>query len=215
MRPLSTPLFLALGATLLLTPAAHAATGGGATATGPKGQTLSISQADGLAAAGTTLTAIGRGYDTGKGVYVAFCKDNGPGKVATPCGGGADTSGKTGGSQWISSNPPPYGKGLAVPFGPGGTFNVEIKVSAKLTDALDCTEVKCVVTTRADHTRTSDRSQDVRVPVTFDDGSGGPLPFIIGGGVAIGLLAVGGGILVTRRRRARAAAAPASAGAAA
>lgn len=192
---------LALATGPVLAPAAHA---DAASATGPSGQTLTVSRADGLPTTGATLRVTGRGYDAGKGVYVALCKDNGPGRLPSPCGGGADTSGKTGASQWISSNPPPYGKGLAIPYGPGGTFDVAIHVGAKLSASQDCTKVRCAVVTRADHIRTSDRSQDVRVPVTFDTGGGVP----VWGWVAIGAGAVAvlaaAGALVLRRRAAAA-----------
>lgn len=191
---------LVLAACPVLAPAAHA---DGASATGRSGQTLTVSRVDGLPTTGATLRVTGRGYDTGKGIYVALCADNGPGRLPSPCGGGADTSGKTGASQWISSNPPPYGKGLAVPYGPGGTFDVTIRVGAKLSASQDCTKIRCAVVTRADHIRTSDRSQDVRVPVTFDTGGGVPAWgwAAIGAGVVVVLAA---GALVLRRRGAAA-----------
>lgn len=198
MHPLRTSLLLgALSAATLCTGVAYA-DGGGGSATGSKGQTLTVSKSTGLNADGESLTVSGKGYDPAKGIYLAFCKDNGPGKAPSPCGGGADTSGKTGGSQWISSNPPPYGKGLAAPYGPGGTFSRTIKINAKISDAVDCTKTTCVVATRADHTRGADRSQDVRVPVEFGD-DGSSLPLIVGAAVAA-VLAVGGGVLLTRRR---------------
>ncbi|WP_051108857.1 hypothetical protein [Actinomadura flavalba] len=195
-----TPLALlgAAGALLLTAPAA---TADEASAKGPKGQTLTVSRTTGLDAAGTTLTVKGTGYDEGKGIYVAFCKDNGPGKTPSPCGGGADTSGKTGGSQWISSNPPPYGKGLAVPYEKGGAFSVTIKIAAKLNDEVDCATEKCVVATRSDHTRAGDHTQDVRVPVTFE-GDGLPVvPLAIGGAAAV-LVLGGGAVFLLRKRRA-------------
>src|SRR6478736_2915850 len=89
------------------------------------------------------------------------------GELATPCGGGVDTSGTTETSTWVSSNPPSYGKGLAVPFGKGGTFEASIWAASTLPNGEDCRQVACAVVTRADHTRTSDRSQDVLIPVTF------------------------------------------------
>jgi hypothetical protein len=136
------------------------------TARGSGGQKLTVSQTSGLARAGETVTVSGSGYDVNKGIYVAYCVDNGAGAVPTPCGGGADTSGSLGASHWISSNPPSYGEGLAVPYGAGGSFRVQIKVTTKIGD-IDCTKRKCSVVTRNDHTRGGDRSQDVRIPVTF------------------------------------------------
>ncbi|MFC8845971.1 MULTISPECIES: hypothetical protein [unclassified Micromonospora] len=140
---------------------AHAGTGRG---TG--GQKLTVTPSSGVARSGTSVTVSGTGYDVTKGIYVAYCVDNGSGVVPTPCGGGADTTGSTGASHWISSNPPSYGEGLAVPYGAGGSFRVTLTVGIRIGD-VDCTVRRCVVATRADHTRTADRSQDVRVPVTF------------------------------------------------
>ncbi|MEJ3748010.1 hypothetical protein WEI85_32555 [Actinomycetes bacterium KLBMP 9797] len=141
---------------------AHADT----TAQGSGGQRLTVSKSTGLDRAGETVTVSGAGYDVNKGIYVAFCVDKGAGKLPTPCGGGADTTGSLGASHWISSNPPSYGEGLAVPYGAGGSFRVRIKVTMTIGDT-DCTKFRCVVVTRNDHTRSADRSQDVRVLVRF------------------------------------------------
>jgi hypothetical protein len=135
-------------------------------AEGPEGQTLTVSKATGLSPAGGTVTVEGTGYDENKGIYVAFCVDNGPGEMPTPCGGGADTSGSLGASHWISSNPPSYGEGLAVPYGDGGSFSVTLDVTPQIED-VDCTVRACAVVTRADHTRSADRTQDLRIPVSF------------------------------------------------
>ncbi|GFJ94893.1 hypothetical protein [Phytohabitans rumicis] len=136
------------------------------TVRGPGGQKLTVSKTSGLNRAGETVTVSGSGYDEKKGIYVAYCVDNGAGKLPTPCGGGADTSGSLGASHWISSNPPSYGEGLAVPYGPGGSFRVRITVTPKIGD-IDCTVRKCAVVTRNDHTRSADRSQDARAPIAF------------------------------------------------
>ncbi|WJK32285.1 hypothetical protein [Solwaraspora sp. WMMA2065] len=150
-----------LAAPLLASPA-HADT----SATGSGGQRLTVSDSTGISRSGATVTVTGTGYDTDKGIYVGFCVDNGAGALPTPCGGGVDTSGGSGSSHWISSNPPSYGEGLAVPYGDGGSFQVRVPLTARIGD-VDCTVRTCSVVTRADHTRTSDRSQDVRVPISF------------------------------------------------
>jgi hypothetical protein len=83
-------------------------------------------------------------------------------------------------SAWISSDPADYGEDLAIPYGAGGTFVVELTVDAK-DEYTDCIKAGCVLATRNDHTLSGDRSQDVRVPVGFvaqdpvdtDDGTGG------------------------------------------
>jgi LPXTG-motif cell wall-anchored protein len=141
------------------------------TATGPEGQKLTVSKSSGLTPAGETVTVSGTGYNTEKGIYVAFCVDNGAGKTPTPCVGGVDMSGESGASVWVSSNPPSYGEGLAEPYkgsGHDGSFSVQLKVRAKDANT-DCTKsgVTCAVITRNDHTRGGDQSQTVRIPVTF------------------------------------------------
>lgn len=151
----------------------------GGSATGPEDQRLTVSKSSGLDPDGETVTVSGTGYNAEKGIYVAFCVDNGAGKTPTPCIGGVDMSGDSGASVWISSNPPSYGEGLAKPYkgaGRKGTFSVQVKVRAKDANT-DCAEsgVTCSVITRNDHTRGGDQSQTVRVPVTFagaDSGSG-------------------------------------------
>ncbi|MCD0449017.1 LPXTG cell wall anchor domain-containing protein [Actinocorallia sp. API 0066] len=177
-----------------------------ATGKGPDGQTVTVSAA--TVTDGQTVTVTGSGFDTRKGIYVAFCKDLGEGQVPTPCGGGADTSGLGGGSQWISSNPPPYGRELAVKYGEGGSFEVRISVAAKIGEDVDCTRDACAVVTRADHTRTQDRTQDVRVPVRFaassSAGEGSDAVLYTGIGVAAVAFAAGGGFLLVRRRKAAA-----------
>jgi hypothetical protein len=152
----------------------------GTSATGPEGQKLTVGKASRLDPAGETITVSGTGYNTEKGIYVAFCVDNGPGKTPTPCIGGVDMSGESGSSVWISSDPPSYGEGLAEPYGGSGhagTFSVRLTVRAK--DAhTDCTKsgVTCAVITRNDHTRGGDQTQTVRLPVTFAGSGGGSGP---------------------------------------
>ncbi|MEV7884992.1 LPXTG cell wall anchor domain-containing protein [Streptomyces sp. NPDC002817] len=141
------------------------------TTTGPEGQKLTVSKSSGLDPAGETVTVSGTGYNTEKGIYVAFCVDNGAGRTPTPCVGGVDMSGESGASVWVSSDPPSYGEGLAKPYkgsGHDGSFSVQLKVRAKDANT-DCTKsgVTCAVITRNDHTRGGDQSQTVRIPVTF------------------------------------------------
>ncbi|MFM9441972.1 hypothetical protein [Streptomyces acidiscabies] len=165
---------LAAVALFATAPTASAASG---TAPGPEGQKLTVSKTSGLAATGETVTVSGTGYNTEKGIYVAFCVDNGPGRTPTPCVGGVDMSGESGASVWISSNPPSYGEGLARPYGGSahrGTFSIQLKVRAKDANT-DCAAagVTCAVITRNDHTRGGDQSQTVRIPVTFGSADSG------------------------------------------
>ncbi len=135
-------------------------------ATGPEGQKLTVSATAGLDPAGEKIRVTGEGYGLKSGIYVALCKDNGANRVPSPCLGGADMSGGSKNSQWIVPPGDPYEGELALPFGPGGTFDVEIEIRSK-GDGLDCADVPCSVVTRADHRASGDRTQDVRIPVTF------------------------------------------------
>ena len=154
---------------------------GVATATGVDGQRLTVEPAHDLDPAGERVTVVGEGYDPAVGVYVAFCVDRGPGVPPSPCLGGADLSGESESAAWISDDPPPYGVGLAQPYGPGGTFEVELVVAARAVDddgltVADCLDgtTRCVVATRADHTAAANRRADVAVPVTFAGQAGAP-----------------------------------------
>ncbi|WP_282701266.1 immunoglobulin domain-containing protein [Streptomyces sp. CC219B] len=170
---------------------------GSRTVTGPEGQKLTVTPVNNLAVQNQTLKVSGSGYDTDKGIYVALCVDNGEGELPTPCVGGVDMSGASHSSAWISSDPPDYGKDLAVPYGRNGSFEVELTVDAK-DEFTDCFKATCVLATRADHTLSGDRSQDVKVPVSFvgqdpvetdpDDSTGGGT-----GGSGTGGSGTGGG----------------------
>ncbi|WP_105969707.1 immunoglobulin domain-containing family protein [Streptomyces geranii] len=145
------------------------------TALGKEGQRLTVSASAGLAPDGETLQVTGAGYDQAKGIYVALCKDNGDNRVPSPCLGGADTSGDGASSRWIVPKGDTYEGDLAVAYGDGGTFDVTLDIKAA-GDGLDCATVSCAVVTRVDHRGSGDRSQDVRVPVTFtgqEPGGGG------------------------------------------
>jgi hypothetical protein len=144
----------------------------------PVTPSLEVSATTGLDPAGATVTVTGSGYDVNRGIYVAFCVVPPPGGMPTPCGGGIDLEGATGASQWISSAPPDYGLDLAQIYGPDGSFQVQLGVSAVLSQTIDCRMVQCAVVTRADHTRLTDRSLDVIVPVFFDAVSPAPEPTI-------------------------------------
>ncbi len=137
-------------------------------------RTLTVSTAHDIDPSGQTIVVSGEGYVEFKGIYIAFCLVPPLNQKPSPCGGGIDLDGGTGASQWISSNPPDYGVGLAIPYGPGGSFSVELNVGPLIGDTVDCRRVSCAVTTRNDHMRSMDRSQDIFVPVTFASGSPAP-----------------------------------------
>ena len=137
----------------------------GATTTTAK-HTLSVTPTAALNPQGQRWTVTGKGFDPHVGIYVAFCVVPAQGQAPSPCGGGANMSAASPSSVWISSNPPPYGVGLAKPYGKGGTFKVTLQVTSKIGD-VDCRVTPCAVVTRADHTRAGDRRFDVIVPVSF------------------------------------------------
>ena len=128
---------------------------------------LTVSQSDGLAAEGQSITVSGSGYDQSKGIYVALCVVPPRGSLPSPCGGGIDREGDGGASVWISDNPPSYASGLPRAYGPGGTFTVTIRVGPRINAVTDCRVVRCAVVTKNDHTINDDRSQDLLIPVTF------------------------------------------------
>jgi LPXTG-motif cell wall-anchored protein len=139
---------------------------GSTTVEGPTGQTLTVAPVRDLDPAGETVQVTGSGFDPAIGVYVAFCVDNGPGTAPSPCVGGADQTGSSGSSRWITDSPP--APGISTPFGTGGTFTTTLDLVAD-DGTVDCLDpsIDCVVTTRADHTRPTDRTADVKVPVFF------------------------------------------------
>ncbi|MFC4069971.1 hypothetical protein [Actinoplanes subglobosus] len=141
---------------------------------------LTLSAEDTLAATGQTVTVTGHGYPTGQGVYVSLCViPDGFDPAApvyattpTPCLGGADSSGATGASHWVSSS---FLAGLIANSskwtteGTGvGGFAVNIYVNPNISATQVCGQtVRCAIVTRADHTGLSNRYVDLFVPVTF------------------------------------------------
>ncbi|WP_199546849.1 immunoglobulin domain-containing protein [Streptomyces sp. N35] len=151
------------------------------TGLGRSGQKLTVAKSADLDPAGETVHVTGEGYDESKGIYVAFCKDNGDDRVPSPCVGGAATSGGAKSSAWIVPKGDSNAGELATEYGANGSFAVDLELKAK-DSGLDCTKVTCSVITRVDHRAAGDRSQDVRIPVTFkgagpvDPGEGVDVP---------------------------------------
>ncbi|MCX6450595.1 MAG: hypothetical protein NTZ31_02675 [Actinobacteria bacterium] len=131
----------------------------------PNGAILTVSKTSSVNT-GDKLTITGSHFDETVGIYLALCKIVKKIELPTPCGGGIDKTGATGSSIWISSNPPPYGVGLAKEYLPGGRFSYTIRVSPMI-GKLDCRKIACAIYVRADHTRSDDRSFDIAVPITF------------------------------------------------
>lgn len=135
--------------------------------TGTFGQSISITKSTlTLSRSAQMLTVIGKGFDETIGIYLAYCVLPKSGLAPTPCGGGANKAGIGDASYWISSNAPPYAKGLIIPFKAGGRFSQKVSVSRSI-GKFDCTKVKCAITVRSDHLREGDRTNDLFIPITF------------------------------------------------
>jgi len=130
-------------------------------------------------AAGDRIVVSGSGYDASRGVYVAICAvPDSPAVKPGPCLGGVpDQEGQ------------PESEEGAVQFAPSnwindewawrlfgarafddvttGTFTAYLEVPEPTETAVDCRAVECAIYTRNDHTASSDRVQDVRIPVGF------------------------------------------------
>ena len=134
------------------------------TAKGPKGQTLTVSATKNLVD-GSSVTAIGKGYNLNTGIYLTYCVVPPKGNRPDLCGP-FDVTGQHNDSYWISNNPPIYAALLVKHFDAKGRFKFSIKVTRFIGNQ-DCKKVKCAVLTRADHTDSGNRSADVFVPVTI------------------------------------------------
>lgn len=137
-----------------------------ATQVGKQGNRLTVTPTKGLSPTSQIVTVTGRGFSETVGIYVGLCVTPRPGAKPTPCGGGVNQDGSSGASAWISSNPPPYGQSLAIPYKRGGRFTVQLAVRSTI-GSFDCRVVSCAIVARADHTRAFDRRWDVVVPVNF------------------------------------------------
>lgn len=145
---------------LILPTSAHATV----TSTGANGATISIPQSKFMKE--MKIKVVGKGFDETVGIYLAYCVVPKKGAIPSPCGGGVNKSGTGEASYWISSNPPPYGVGLAIPFAPGGRFSEVVAVTRKI-GKYDCRKVKCAITVRSDHLHEGDRSHDIYIPISI------------------------------------------------
>lgn len=134
------------------------------TAQGRFGESLSVPSA--ALKANSEVLVTGKGFDETVGIYLAYCVLPSAGNAPTPCGGGVNKAGIGDASYWISSNPPPYGIGLAKPFKPGGRFAYKVLVSQKI-GSVDCSKIKCAITVRSDHLHEGDRTHDIFIPITI------------------------------------------------
>lgn len=157
-------------------------------ATGADGRTRSISveTTDGAPAdlsalrAGDVLVVRGEGYDPGMGIYVSICAVPKAGQKPSPCLGGlpdgameehepaAPGTADPQASVWITDDWA-WRSFATQGYDEAGTgsFTARLLVAKPVQDDLDCTKVRCAVTTRSDHTAASDRIQDMQLPVAF------------------------------------------------
>ncbi len=149
---------------LLSIPAISPADAASKTIKGSSGQSLSAAQT--VVKSGDFVTVSGNHFDETVGIYLGYCVVPKKGALPTPCGGGVNKAGTGEASFWISSNPPPYGVGLAEEYLPGGRFTKKLKIS-KMIGKIDCSKVTCAITVRADHLRGGDRSYDLFIPITI------------------------------------------------
>jgi hypothetical protein len=154
------PLLIALALSLLAPTTAHATV----TSSSANGAKISIPQSQFTKEAKVKVT--GRSFDETVGIYLAYCVLPKKGLAPSPCGGGVNKAGIGEASHWISSNPPPYGAGLAIPFAPGGRFTEVVAITRKI-GKFDCRKVKCAITVRSDHLHEGDRSHDIYIPISI------------------------------------------------
>ena len=129
---------------------------------GKGGETLSVSKASSLEK-GDRITITGTNFDSNIGIYVGECVLVPVGNLPTPCF--AEFS-----AAWISSNPPPYGVGLAIPYLAGGSFVLTRNVASNsVLSNINCKVITCAIYVRADRTRGEDRSYDLAVPLQFEN----------------------------------------------
>ena len=123
---------------------------------------------------GETLIVRGDGFDAGIGIYVAICAipDSSEEKPG-PCLGGIPEGAETGqaeesglSSAWVT-NAWAWRAFATHRYGEGGSFEVELTVPEPVSETLDCRVERCAIATRADHTASGDRVQDMLLPVAY------------------------------------------------
>lgn len=125
---------------------------------------------------GDELVVRGSGFDSSIGIYVAICQvPSEPGQKPAPCLGGlpegatdGESAGVVGSSAWITDDW--AWRAFATQSyddSQQGSFELTLIVPEAGQEGLDCTTSRCAITTRADHTASSDRVQDMQLPVAF------------------------------------------------
>lgn len=155
---------LIVAVTILVAPGIANADSSSKTVKGPKGQSLIVTQTVNIEP-DSEIVVIGKNYNSKIGIYVTFCVIPKKGQRPEICGP-YDITGQNSSAVWVSSNPPFYAALLVKPFSKNGSFKVKVKVK-QMIDSYDCKVAKCAILTRADHTRSDNRTADLIVPITI------------------------------------------------
>jgi hypothetical protein len=129
---------------------------------------VAVSPQSGLAPSGAELTVSGSGFDTSHDLWIAVCEDDGAAPAALlHCVGGAipDENSTTGWGVVTSDKHPPYAGPVTTSWAKKGSFSLTLRLPSAMSEDADCISASCSVYTRS--ADDSDRSQDVRVPVSF------------------------------------------------
>lgn len=125
--------------------------------------------------AGDKLIVTGDGYNSGIGIYVSICKIPAAGEKPSPCLGGMTDGGESSGdvdwsaSTWVNNDWAWQMFGArAWDDNQAGSFTAYLLVSEADDGNLNCRVDECAIFTRADHTASGDRIQDIYLPVKFD-----------------------------------------------
>lgn len=127
---------------------------------------------------GDELVVRGSGYASDIGLYVAICLiPSLPAEKPSPCLGGLPEGameGEAAGSDeamtsaWVTDD---WAWRAFATKGfddaDSGTFEVRLLIPEPAQEGLDCTKSVCAIATRADHTASNDRVQDMLLPVAF------------------------------------------------
>lgn len=127
---------------------------------------------------GEELVVRGSGFDAGIGIYVSICLvPSVPEEKPSPCLGGLPEGameGESAGGEeaqtslWITDD---WAWRAFASQGyedaERGIFTARLLVADPAQEGLDCRVSLCAVTTRADHTASGDRVQDMQLPVAF------------------------------------------------
>ena len=130
--------------------------------------------------AGQTLVIEGSGFDAGIGIYVSVCAIAASAETKPqPCLGGVPDGAEAGdaaesvlSSAWVTDDW--AWRAFAThrwEDADTGDFAVELTMPPAVDGELDCMQMQCAITTRADHTAGSDRVQDMQLPIRYTEES--------------------------------------------